>query len=276
MQLVQYISDNGYQELATHVQNLSAGISNVSEQIGKLFDNAIRDLTKLLKSTDSLDTVLRVCSESISLYRVVENVQKAAEPLVKTLDTFRNVISINRIVYSVKYITSGDIWKDIVAHEAPRLISEAAYLVARSIRMANWLADNKLVSREFLNDVSREIGEASVSFGIPKIPQGVLVEGLFTIALVPGAVKSFQNIANGKDVPRSLADLISACADIALGIFSMIRESKILEFLGTSLFTSAVAYVIANPYVLGTLGVIAATTGLAAIFLSPSTTTSEK
>ena len=271
MQIVQFISNNCAQELSIHAQNIEAGLSFISTQIEKLFCNTIRDLTKLLRSTDSLDTMLRVVSESISLYRVVENIQNAAAPLLKTIDTFRNVISINRIVNSIRYIATGDFLRDIVDAHVPKLISEAAFLAARSIRAANFLAENKILSREFLDSISAKIGNFSASLGIPKISQGTLVDGLFAIALIPIARESFQNIAEGKDIPRNLMDLISLCADIALCVFSAIKESQILEILGTSLFTTSLSCVIANPYVLGTLGVIAATTGLAAIFFSPST-----
>jgi hypothetical protein len=270
MQIVQYFTENCPQELTTCALRIATGASYISNQVGVLFNRAIKNVTGLLKSTEDLDAGLRVIVESIAFYNVIRAIQTASTPILATLGTFRTVISTNRIIKSINYIISGNIFRDAASGKILDIISELAFLAARSIKATVWLNEQKIISDELFARISNKVGSFTSSIGISKLPRESVLDGLFAIALTPCAIKNIQNIAQGKDIPYNLMELISLCSDIALCLFSVIRESQVLEMVGASLVTSAVSFVVANPYVLATLGVVAATTGVISIFLSPS------
>src|SRR6185295_6432990 len=94
--------------------------------------HVITVLTKEMRSTEGLDTLIRLGTDGIAFADLIARAESVARPIFLVCSQVTSAISAGRIIYSFNYILTGKFYKDINEGNVLPLISQAAFFFRRT------------------------------------------------------------------------------------------------------------------------------------------------
>jgi putative intracellular protease/amidase len=215
-------------QLSAHMVEAGKNVVDQAVQLSghvvKAGKNTVNALARVIRTTEGLDSLVRFGVDALNVVDLMQGVENATRPFFTTCANMASLISAGRILYSINYIASGKVFKDIADGNALPLLSQAAFLVRRSVVTTDWLINNGLVPQwieDLCGHVSSQTGAISAFSGLSFIPKNDFLKGTLLAALVPLAVMRAQELMKGEDLIYNIADLANLSLDIALTALGM-------------------------------------------------------
>ncbi len=210
----------------------------------------------IVKDGYATDVLFRITSESLKFIDLQAKTEAVARPMLATIHAARGFFDALRILQSINYIVNGSLFHDIKDNNVVPIITQAALALGRAIGTLHWLVEQKLTDFDDLARKAASIGGDCGVYLVNTLRATHLMNGAFLVGLTGLIYQDAEAINKGQGVVSHTLSAMSLATDI----FSIV-----LGFAN-----------MANPHVVTTLAIVAASTGLAAWMTDPDNRPKEK
>lgn len=247
------------------------GITKVADGVGEIVAGLVKDVKRLLGSTDGLDTTLRFWADSKALVGIMRSTHDAAIPFFQVIGIARSVVSVSRLCWSLnecigsptedptKKLEKSSLAKAIEEGNTASIVAAVSFLVARTLSTVKWCMEIGLFQAEEIARHASKIGTFSVFSRFATHPAAIafknapLIDATFLVALTALGVMNGIGLYKREKVGQNLFEIISVSADIALCTLGLVGK--------------------AGPFAAAALGTVAAGTGIVAFYFDPANNT---
>lgn len=211
----------------------------------KFFKFAVADVTRLVSKSDAADSALRIFEEVIKFRHLRQKAGEYTSPMLDKIVNIRAGIGFCRIAQSVKYIVSGELYKDCMEKNVRPVITEAAFLLARVSQSVDFFVHRGMGSWASLAKSAASYGRVP-AFAVAALRNTTAINCLWTVALtgllIP-EVNALRTNAEKRDVHLYYAVALSAdIVALALSIVGIQAQSFKLGLGFIAASTSILGY----------------------------------
>ncbi len=222
---------------------LALGVQEFGVSMYKPAQGLILEAGRVMRSAYASDVAYRAITETIKLIDLETKTELVARPMMATIGATRAFIDATKLIHSISYLVNGSFYEDYAANKVVAMVSHVALAVGRAMSTLHWIVEHKLLD---FDDLAKKAASIGGDFGrglVNGIRSTRVMDAVFLVALSGLIYEDAQAIQNNERVLSNTLSVVSLTADVA---------SIVLGFAN-----------MANPHMVTTLAIVAASTGLA-------------
>lgn len=206
------------------------------------FKIAVADMTRLVRNLEGVDSTLRFVEDYANLHRLLKKTESVASPMLERIGSVRSVIRLCRLSYSFNYIVSGQLYRDVVDKKIVPVVTEAAFLLGRTIGAFGFAVAQGVTTWESWAVKAGNIAGIRAFNLVMKLSKPKVLDGLFLVALSGLMVPEAKSLLRGEEKRDvHVLNFVSLAMDVGIIALELLDYKNKAVLLGMGLVAAGTA-----------------------------------